>query len=268
VLSVGVSRYKNGDRVSGPPPSPAGYATRGAGGGERGKGQFPDLRFPAIDARAIATRFQREGAPLYEAVRVRTLTDDQATVANVRTGLKWLQESVRAGQIDTAVIFLSGHGISVDGRYSFATHETDLKNLSSTTLSGQEMREALGGKLRAKAVFLFVDTCHSGGLSGRSDDLALEVGDGVFLLASSGHKEYSYESEQWGHGAFTLALLRALDKRDLASDGVLHFNALTYAVPEEVARLMKEAGRNEGEQEPCVPLAARRLRMPVAQAGR
>ena len=122
--------------------------------------------------------------------------------------------------------------------------------------------------MRAKAVFLFIDTCHAGGLGGRSDDLALEVGDGVYLLASSGAKDSAYESEQWGHGAFTLALLRALDERQLAREGVLYFNALTYAIPNEVADLMKAAGRNETEQEPCVPLAARRLRVPIVQVSR
>jgi uncharacterized caspase-like protein len=131
------------------------------------------------------------------------------------------------------------------------------------------LRDALGGKLSARAVFLFVDTCHSGGLNGRSDDLDFALRDaGVFLLASSGAKEYSFESDMWGHGAFTLSLLRALDKKELAREGVIHFNALTYAVPDEVAALMKEAGRNESEQEPCVPLAARRLRMPIANAAR
>jgi hypothetical protein len=46
---------------------------------------------------------------------------------------------------------------------------------------------------------------------------------------------------------------------------VLHFNALIYAVPEEVARLMVEAGRNENEQQPSVPFALPRLRVPIAQ---
>jgi WD40 repeat protein len=242
VLSVGVSRYKNA-------------ISQG----------FPSLRFPAADARAIAARFQREGRPLYEQVQVRTLTDEEATVANLRAGLQWLQTSVRPGQIDTVVIFLSGHGISVDGHYYFAPHDLDLKRLAESSLSGRELREALGGALRARAVFLFVDTCHAGGLSGRNDDLALEVGEGVYLLASSGAKEYAYESEEWGHGAFTLALLRALGRRELASDGVIRFNALTYAVPDEVAALLKAAGRNEIEQVPCVPLASRWLRAAIAQ---
>jgi WD40 repeat protein len=243
VLSVGVSRYKNADRQG-----------------------VKNLRFPAADALAIAARFRREGEPLYDQVQVRTLTDEQATAAKVREGLKWLQESIRPGQIDTVVIFLSGHGISDAGRYHFATYETDLQNLASTTLSGRELREALGGKLQAKPVFLFVDTCHSGGLGGRNDDLALEVGDGVYVMASSGARENSYESESWGHGAFTLALMRGLGRRDLAADGVIRFGALAYAVSDEVAGLMRAAGRQESEQEPCVPLASRRLRVPIAQA--
>jgi WD40 repeat protein len=251
VLAVGIGRYKHG------------------GGQEAGiGGQFGNLRFPAADARAITDRFQREGEPLYDHVQVRTITDEQATAANVRAGLQWLQQSVRPGQIDTVVIFLSGHGISVDGRYYFATYETDLKNLAGSSLSGRELREALGGKLRAKAVFLFVDTCHAGGLSGRNDDLALEVGEGVYVMASSGAREYAYESAAWGHGAFTLGLLRGLDSKELSRDGVIRFGALAYAVADEVARLLEAAGRNESEQEPCVPLAARRLRVPIAQATR
>src|SRR5262249_54747744 len=154
---------------------------------------FKNLEFPAADARAIAARFQQEAQPLYDRVQVRTLTDEQATLANVRTGLRWLQASVRRGQIDTALVFFSGHGVSRNGRYYFATHDLDLQRLAGTSLSGRELRKALGGKLRAKAVFLFVDTCHAGGLGGRNDDLALEVGDsGIYVLASSGSKEYSY----------------------------------------------------------------------------
>jgi hypothetical protein len=253
VLSVGVSRYRHADGHS-----------------------FNSLRYPSVDAEAIAERFQREGQPLYARegqplyahVEARLLTDEHATAANVLAGLRWLQRSVRPGQVDSVVIFLSGHGISQNGHYYFATHETDLNKLAATTLSGRKLRQALGGQLAAKYVFLFVDTCHAGGLSGRNDDLALELGERVFLLASSGAREYSYESENWGHGAFTLALLRSLGKRELENEGAIRFNALTYDVPNEVAALMRQAGRNESEQEPCVPLAARQLRVKIAQAAR
>jgi hypothetical protein len=73
--------------------------------------QFSNLRFPAADAKAMAERFKREGeAPaepidsaaaspsragsagaspsLYQKMEMRTLTDEQATLASGRAGLK------------------------------------------------------------------------------------------------------------------------------------------------------------------------------------
>jgi WD40 repeat protein len=244
VLSVGIGSYRHADGKS-----------------------LRNLRFPAADANAIAERFRKEGPPLYEQTpEVRTFTDGEATAANVRAGLKWLQEKVRPGLVDTVVIYLSGHGYSREGRYYFATHDFDLKNLPATSISGQELREALGGRLRARSVFLFVDTCHAGGLSGRAEQLDRELGEGVFVVASSGANEYSYESEKWQHGAFTLALLRSLSKKELEDAGAIRFIDLAGSVRREVAVLMRESGRNESEQEPCVPLAGRRLGEPVASA--
>jgi hypothetical protein len=40
---------------------------------------------------------------------------------------------------------------------------------------------------------------------------------------------------------------------------------LSYAVPEEVARLLKQAGQSAGSEEPVVPLEGRSLLVPVAQ---
>jgi uncharacterized caspase-like protein len=190
------------------------------------------------------------------------------TLSNLRNGLKWLQSKARPGQIDTVVIFLSGHGLSdAQGRYYFPTYEFDKAKWQETSLSGQELQQELGGKLRASSVFLFVDTCHSGALAGaRNDDLNFEVNDsGVYMLASSGSTQFSYESDEWQHGAFTLALLRSLSRRDLAPDGTIRFNVLTYAVPDEISKLMKEAGQNEHAMSPVVPLDGRQLDRPVVQ---
>ena len=50
-------------------------------------------------------------------------------------------------------------------------------------------------------MFLFVDTCHSGALVGaRGDDLSFDVKtSGVYMMASTGATQFSYESPQWGH---------------------------------------------------------------------
>jgi hypothetical protein len=273
-LCVGVSRYRNGRGAEIPGSRVPGYLPEGevrpilpASGAD----QFSNLKFPSVDALSMAERLQKEGRPLYEQVEVRTLVDEQATLTSVRAGLKWLQEKARPGQVDTVVVYLSGHGVSdARGGYHFPTYEFDRKNVSGTSLSGAELQQALGGALRAKAVFLFVDTCHSGALAGaRGDDLNFEVtSSGVCMMASSGATQYSYESPKWGHGAFTYALLRSLGKKELAREGIIHFNVLTYAVPEELMAMLKEAGQNPGAMEPVVPLEGRRLDEPVAQAGR
>jgi hypothetical protein len=75
-----------------------------------------------------------------------------------------------------------------------------------------------------------------------------------------------YASGQWGHGASKLALLPALDRRDLAADNVIRVGALDYAVSDEVAALIPAAWRNESEQGHCLPLASPRL--PIALAAR
>jgi uncharacterized caspase-like protein len=211
-----------------------------------------------MDARAVAERFRREGPPLYERpALVHELLDEQATVVNVRRELKWLQETARPGQKDTVIIYLSGHGVSEGDRYYFATYDMDLKNIAGTSLAGRELREALGPHLSARAVFVFVDTCHSGGLSGRNEDLDADIGRGVYLLASSGSTEYSYEDPRWGHGAFTKALLWSLDNDFITNDGEIQFFELYSGVLKEITNLMKAANQTEDAQRPCLPLAGR-----------
>lgn len=259
VLCIGISRYRNAD----------------------GR-HLNNLRFAAQDARAMAARLAKEGQPLYNRVEVfhldpaaggaavpgAGLVDGEATLTNIRAGLNWLQQRVRPGQVDTVVVFASGHGGSdAQGHYFFPAYDFDPKDAQHTSLSGAELGEELGRKLRARDVFLFIDSCHSGALAGCTDDLSFDINrSGVYLLASSGGQQSSYEYQGWGHGAFTLALLKSLARRDLMHDGAIRFNALTYAVPNEIARLMRQVRQAAGAEEPVVPLDGRRLDEPVAEA--
>jgi hypothetical protein len=227
VVSVGVSTYKNA--------------------GAKG---FKNLRFPASDARAIADRFRAETSSLFSEVRVVPLVNEQATAERIRTELIKLQRTVRP--IDTVVLFLSGHGYGKDRSYYFAPHDFDLAAVDRTGISGAELATLLGARLQAKAVFLFVDACHANGLKGRYDNLKFDVVDRgkVYLGAACGESEYSYESEKWGHGAFTYALLKALDDPSLSKDGRIYFNALQYAVPNAVAELLEANGQDPSRQQP------------------
>lgn len=265
-LCIGLSRYEKGVSRD---------TSTASSGATPQRGVIMNLTYPESDAEAMAERLRREAQGFYRQVEVLTLTNEQATLAGLRGGLQWLQSKVRPGQVDTAVIFISGHGLSNSrGEYFFPTHECDPKSLKDTSLAGDELQNSLGGRLRAKDVFLFVDTCHSGALASTQergaaagDDLNFEVRDsGVYLLASSGATQRSFESNVWGHGAFTKALLTALSNKEKARNDLIHFDVLTYLVPAEIAKLMAQAGLHESAETPVVPLDGRYLDEPVAKA--
>ena len=260
-LCVGISNYQVGMNV--------------VNGKQPATGKIANLTYPDVDARAMSARLLREKGGLYDDVTVHTLCDGQVTLDNLRKELTWLQQTARPGQIDTVMVFLSGHGVSsASGKYFFPAYNFDPQHPTETSLSGAELQQALGSKLRAQSVFLFVDSCHSGALStfandrgaANGDDLSFSVKDsGVYLLASSGALQTSLESNAWGHGAFTEALIDAL-KDSRVRNGIVHFDELTYLVPDNVVKLLRAAKLDEHAMSPVVPMEGRYLEEPVAKA--
>ncbi len=225
------------------------------------------LRYPAKDASDLVRVLKEQGPRLYQEVNVRVITDEQATLAGIRSGLTWLQSSLRPD--DTALIFLAGHGVNEtgSGQYLFLPRDVDMTRLSQTTLSAAELQQVLGSL--PSRVLLFLDTCHSGNvLSGRrsrgaSDaampsappaapaaaqpergDVTRFVGDlagaeqGIVVMAASTGRQASQESAEWQNGAFTRALIEGLrGKADFRRTGRVTVNMLDLYVSERVREL-------------------------------
>ena len=123
--------------------------------------------------------------------------------------------------------------------------------MPNTALPMTELQLALDSRVHAKRIIVFVDTCHSGGLSGEkliatrglennlinlyASKLYNELGRAV--LTSSDVNEPSQESEKWGggHGVFTLALLDGLrGKADNNSDHLITAGELFSYVRDRV----------------------------------
>lgn len=272
VLTIGVGRYKNG--------RPPNTGT---------PGQFDNLTYPPADAKSVLERFQREGPPLYEqVVTMDPLLDEKASLQAIRESLRKLPGMVRAGQIDTVLVFFSGHGVTIErnpknptDRFYLAPYDLDAHDQASvmrTGLSAEELGKALGNpKLQAGTVFLVVDTCHSGGLDphqGVNTSLPVEpeIRKRVLTLASSRGPSFSYESPDWGHGAFTRALLDVLDgpwsSEDLTDEGAIPFAELYTHVARRIRQLLKAAGRNPLDQEPTAPTSEGGALRPIAQPRR
>jgi hypothetical protein len=187
-----------------------------------GVGAYADpaltLDLPAKDARDVAAAWKRQEGGLYGKVEIRVLTDGEATRDAILAGLEWLE--TRTTQKDVAVLFFSGHGINDPrtGEYLFLPHGADLAARRVTLLPDREVLSTLAA-LPGK-VLVFLDTCHSGNLLGAKTrgtaDLTRLLNEmasaetGVVVFSATTGRGLAQETEGWGNGAFTKALLEAL----------------------------------------------------------
>lgn len=203
-----------------------------------------NLVLAAKDARDFAAAVSAKSA-LYSEVATRVLVNRDATRSAVLDGLRWLTESTQPG--DVAMLFLAGHGVNTEGgTYYYVPHDGDLNKLEATAVPESAVRDALR-TIRGRTLF-FIDTCHAGYAVGNYRNASRELArfanslasaeNGVVVFASSTGRQNSEESDAWGNGAFTKALVEGLGgKADLTRKGQVTFKALDYFVSEEVRRL-------------------------------
>ena len=213
------------------------------------------LNFAAKDANDFVAAVKRQQGRLYRDVVVRTLTDRNATAANVSEGFAWLQKNVT--DKDVGMAFIAGHGISNEnGQYYFLPANVEIDKLESTSVPFSDIRTHLGN-LRGKGL-LFVDTCHSGDVMGGRRGWSKDVNGvlnelsspeyGLVVLASSTGKQFSLEDASWGNGAFTKALVEGLSgQADLKKRGRITHKMLDFYVSDRVDELTK------GQQTPVNP---------------
>ena len=212
-----------------------------------------DLQFSAIDAIDFNKALKAQQGKFYREVESKVLTDKQATRSGIQDGMDWLYERVEPD--DIAVIFISGHGVyDPRNNFYFANYETDVKRLRSTALAYTEIESAI--KDMPCKILLFADTCHAGAARGfgaiRDPWTDLVSGEiGAILFASSTPREESQESDEWGHGAFTYALLESLKQRktDVTGDGMISLTELELSIGEKV-RLLTDDQQHPTTQKP------------------
>jgi WD40 repeat protein len=203
------------------------------------------LGLAAKDARDFAAALRAQQGKFYREVHARVLVDRDARRDAISAALKWLAGA--AAKDDVAMLFIAGHGVtSAAGKYYFLPQDVQPDRLAATAIVEDEIRDALRA-VAGRAVF-FVDTCFAGKavgeLKNRNRELSRFVNDlasaenGVVVFAASSGRQLSAESDDWGNGAFTHALLQGLAGRaDLLRSGQITYKGLDYFVSEEVKRL-------------------------------
>jgi uncharacterized caspase-like protein len=186
-----------------------------------------NLRFAASDARAVYELLVDPAFGGFATQDVEMLLDHQATVPAVRDALARL--AGRLGPEDLLFVYVNAHGApdpyekAASPPFYFLLHDTRLSDLPRTGYRMDTIAEVLNqSRFRAGRKIIFIDACHSGGVSSdlveaasRGLDQAarsLARQQGVALLTSSSVDETSLELVRGrsGNGVFTLALLEAL----------------------------------------------------------
>ena len=96
VLAVGVTKYRDHSLTQG-------------------------VRFAAADAKVVANQLKAQGEGFFRKVEARALRDQQATRANIEARMRELTRQARPE--DIFVVYLAGHGASLDGEYHFLPWE-------------------------------------------------------------------------------------------------------------------------------------------------
>ncbi len=177
------------------------------------------LDFAAADADALTDAFAQQGkGSLFTAVHPVKLLDGAADRKAVLAQVTAVR--ARAKENDLFVVFFAGHGVKTRDQFYLLTAEANVNELPATTLSGAQLRQALGEF--PCQVLLLLDACHSAGFGeGRklakenlrpaTDDATRALTDddvGVAVMGAAMGNEKAMEKD--GHGLFTQALLEAL----------------------------------------------------------
>jgi WD40 repeat protein len=211
-----------------------------------------NLDYAVNDAREIINVFKVQEGRLYRKVNSLLIADGTAvlpTRENILDNFSFFLK--QAGQRDVVMLFIAGHGQNDEnGNFFFmpsdAVFTDDGSIRPSRAVSYRDIQSVLdvpGQKL------VFIDACHSEGVSGKkirgmdNNQLVRTLQDNstVIFTASRG-SERSQESKGLNHGVFTYALIQGMKgEADLFKKGKITMKELDTYVSEMVPKLTNGA---------------------------
>ncbi len=211
------------------------------------------MRFPNNDAKELAEKVKEIGKKVYKNVYVYSLKDSEVTKENIQKKIKEI--APRVGANDVFVLYVSGHGITLDetGDYYFVPY--DAPNGSDITKTGisQDDFKKLISQIIAPKMALLLDTCESGSVASESFSSSIQrfgTNTGVAIIAGATSKQNAIDGYK-KHGIFTYTVLDAMGNKKVYSfDDKLSINEIAEYTKYLLPKLAKE---NFGhEQRPTI----------------
>lgn len=220
-----------------------------------GINNYADVRFKlekaVWDAQEVARGFKGASGSLYQSVEVKLLTDADVTLGKLDAAFAEL--SAKATATDVFVLYLAGHGKTVDGRYYFAPQDFSIAGeLTEQSINAavkakaitQEQWQRWFAQIPARRSVMLFDTCESGTLAdaetqqlqkGAANDRLVQA-TGRSIMAASGGSQEALEGYH-GHGLFTYEVLDAINNADGDHNGTIELNELAAYVYAEVSEV-------------------------------
>ena len=147
VLAIGINQYADRGWIS-PEGKPTGFGL---------------LRLAVNDAVAIGAELEKAGAGLYSEVRVKSVLDRQARVANLDAVVTEMAAEIHPR--DTFVFFAAGHGYSHQGRFYLIPQDyqggTNPEALTKLAIDQARLQDWIANRIKAKNALILLDTCES-----------------------------------------------------------------------------------------------------------
>jgi len=214
------------------------------------------LAYAVSDAKEVARGFSEAAGGLYQSVDVKLMTDSDVTRETLDAAFNEIVG--KAQPSDVFVLYLAGHGKTVDGRYYFIPQDL--------TVDGEMTDKAINAAVKARGItqdqlqrwfalvparrsVILFDTCDSGALTGdaaetqqlervAANDRLSEATGRSIITASAGSQE-ALENYR-GHGLFTYEMLDGLDRADSDNNGTIEVTELAAYVYAQVTELSQK----------------------------
>jgi WD40 repeat protein len=187
-----------------------------------------NLKYAVADAEDFAAEVKRQQEALkrYAKVEVISLSDTQATKANIEAKLAELAKKVEPE--DAVIVFFAGHGTAQGNQFYLIPHDLGYdgprENLSAAGLqtildhsvSDRELERLFEG-IDAGQLLLVIDACNSGqaleaeekrrGPMNSKGLAQLAYEKGMYVLTAAQSYQAAQEAAKFGHGFLTYALV-------------------------------------------------------------
>jgi WD40 repeat protein/uncharacterized caspase-like protein len=226
--------------------------------------RLASLRYSAVDCQGLAAALA-DATQEFPQTQERVYHDFSSGLPILSTVRDSLREiSAKAQPQDTILFYFSGHGmLEANSQQAFlCLADTQTDDLPNTGLGLQEILQLLANS-QAQTQLMWLDACHSGGLTFRGVKSELNTpylpnptsqmvellhqqakqSKGFYALLSCDTNQQSWEFPELGHGVFTYYLIRGLRGEAADPQGVIDADGLYRYVYHQTCQYIEQTNQ-------------------------